>query len=318
MVPETRELSGEDAWATLRGVGRRHLLVDAFTRMRFSDGFSHARSLAYMTSLVAVQGIIAVVALAGVIGGNGFSDMVVTTIRRAVPGPAGEMLTAAVGHAHAAGAQHHFTALIFGTIGTLVTATTAFGQLERALNRMYGVEMDRPALAKYARAFVLAATVGTLVTLAFVCLAVGRDLFAKSAHGWATTAWGVARWPLGLILIATAITALLRTCPKRVQPRLSWLAFGSGVSVLGFALVTVALGLYFRSSQSFGQTYGPLAGMVALMLWALLSSMAVLYGAAIAAQLEAVRAGVPEPQDEQKIAESEPESTAREPQSASR
>ena len=73
-----------------------------------------------------------------------------------------------------------------------------------------------------------------------------------------------------------------------------------------WAIVTIALGLFFRTSASFGQTYGPLAGMVALMLWAMLSSMALFYGAAVAAQLEAVRAGRAEPQDEEKVAESEP------------
>jgi hypothetical protein len=40
----------------------------------------------------------------------------------------------------------------------------------------------------------------------------------------------------------------------------------------------------------------------------LLSSVAVLYGAAVAAQLEAVRAGTPEPQDAEKIEHSEPDS----------
>jgi uncharacterized BrkB/YihY/UPF0761 family membrane protein len=60
---------------------------------------------------------------------------------------------------------------------------------------------------------------------------------------------------------------------------------------------TVALALFFQWSSTFGQTYGPLAGIVALMIWALLSSLALLYGAAVAAQLEAVRAGVPAVQD---------------------
>src|SRR5207249_3402989 len=59
LVPETRDLSGEDAWTTLGRTGRRRLLADAFLRMRVSDGFSHARSLAFMTSLVAVQGVLA-------------------------------------------------------------------------------------------------------------------------------------------------------------------------------------------------------------------------------------------------------------------
>ena len=42
------------------------------------------------------------------------------------------------------------------------------------------------------------------------------------------------------------------------------------------------------------------------MLWALLSAYALIFGAAISAQLEAVREGDPRPQDQEKVAESEP------------
>ncbi len=73
---------------------------------------------------------------------------------------------------------------------------------------------------------------------------------------------------------------------------------------------TLALSAFFGVSTSFGDTYGPLAGMVALLLWAFLSSVAILFGAAVAAQLEAVRAGAVEPQDAEKVAESEPDAKA--------
>ena len=48
-------------------------------------------------------------------------------------------------------------ALVFGLVGALIAATTATGQLERALNRLYGVEQDRPSVKKYTFAFLLAA-----------------------------------------------------------------------------------------------------------------------------------------------------------------
>jgi uncharacterized BrkB/YihY/UPF0761 family membrane protein len=60
---------------------------------------------------------------------------------------------------------------------------------------------------------------------------------------------------------------------------------------------TAILALFFGWSHSFGRTYGPLAGMVALLIWLMLVSVSVLFGAAVAAQLEAVRAGDPRPQD---------------------
>ena len=306
LVPETRDLTGDDAWAVLRRVGRRRLLKDAFQRTRVADGFSHARSLAFMTALVAVQGVIGLVGLAGVLNKGGVSDVIVATVRRAVPGPAGQVLTTAVVQAHTTAVQHRYSALIVGVIGCLITGTTAMGQLERGLNRIYGVEQDRPTVHKYGLAFIFAVTVGTLASLAFGCLAFGREFFRSSATHRLNSVWAVGRWPFGLGLIAVAVTVLFRWSPRRCQPRLSWLAFGAGVSVVGWAIVTAALGLFYRHSSSFGHTYGPLAGVIALLVWCLLSAMALFFGAAVTAQLEAVRAGEPAPQDAGKVADSEP------------
>jgi YihY family inner membrane protein len=310
LVPETWELTGEDARKTLLRTGRRRLLVDAFKRLRVADGFSHARSLAFMTSLVMVQGLIAIVGFASLLGEDGLSSVIVHTIRGAAPGPAGRLLTDAVAQAQHNGASHRVTALAFGLVGALVAATTAMGQLERALNRLYGVEQDRPTLQKYGLAFLLAVTVGLLDAAAFAALAFGRSIGASLNNDTISSAWNIARWPLGLVLTTAAMTMLLRWCPRRHQPSPSWLAFGSAVSVLLWTVVTVALAAFFSWSSSFGNTYGPLAGMVALLIWALLSAVAVLYGAAVAAQLEAVRAGVATPQDAEKVAESEPEAPA--------
>src|SRR5829696_3073698 len=99
LVPETWELSGDDAWRTLRDTGRRRLLGDAFQRMRSADGFSHARSLAFLTSLVLVQGLIAIVGLATALGDTSVARLIISTIHAAVPGPAGEVLTRVVASA---------------------------------------------------------------------------------------------------------------------------------------------------------------------------------------------------------------------------
>jgi YihY family inner membrane protein len=307
LVPETWHLTGDDARTTLKRVGRRQLLADSFRRLRVADGFSHARSLAFMTSLVLVQGVIAVVGLASAAGGTRVSEVIVSAVRGSVPGPAGEVLTVAVQQARGAGLSRRYLALVFGTIGTLVSATTAMGQVERALNRIYGVEQDRPTVHKYGFAFLLALTSGTLTALAFVVMAQGRAVGDSVDNRVLTTLWGWIRWPIGVVLIATAVTLLFRWCPRRHQPGLSWLAYGSSLSVLGWLIVTLALAGLFTWSSSFGDTYGPLAGLVGLMLWALLSSIAILFGAAAAAQLESMRAGEPEPQDAEKVAQSEPD-----------
>ena len=55
------------------------------------------------------------------------------------------------------------------------------------------------------------------------------------------------------------------------------------------------LATYVNVSGSFSSTYGPLAGVFALLVWSLLSSVSLFYGVAICAQLEALRAGDDDP-----------------------
>ena len=125
------------------------LIRDAFMRLRAADGFSHARSMAFISELVLVQGIIALVGLASLLHRGGFSDVIVRTLKEAAPGPAGEVLTKAVTQAHQAG-HGHTLALTLGVIGALISGTTLMGQMERAMNRLYGIERDRPTIRKYA------------------------------------------------------------------------------------------------------------------------------------------------------------------------
>ena len=317
-VPETTELSGDDAWQALRQTGRRQLLKDAFLRLRFADGFSHSRSMAFLLALVFVQGIIALVGLASALDTNKLSHGIVSALESVAPGPSGRVLTQAVRQAREAGNQGEYLALTLGLVGTLISGTTAMGQLERGLNRIYGVEQDRPMVQKYGRAFLLAISVGALLSFAFLAIGFGPAIDSALESDLLKTLWTWLRWPVALALMTSGIALLFRWCPRRRQPSWSWLAFGAAVSVVLWFAVTLLLSIFFRVSTSFGETYGPLAGLVALLIWGLLSSMSILFGGAVAAQLEAVRAGVPTPKDQAK-AEPTPSATpsARVPSLAS-
>ena len=111
------------------------------------------------------------------------------------------------------------------------------------------------------------------------------------------------RWPIGLLLAIAGIALMFRWSPFRHQPSWSWLAFGGLVAVALWRLATIGLSMFFQNSSSFGKTYGSLAGLIALLLWSLVTSLAVFYGGAVIAQLEAVRAGVPHPLDADRVLE---------------
>lgn len=191
-------------------------------------------------------------------------------------------------------------ALGFGLAFALLSMTSAMAQVERGLNRIYGIARDRRAVAKYGRAAAMTAVLAAPMGLGFLLL-VGGGAFADAMmadYGWSDRTallWNVGRWPLGFLLLVIAIAVMLNHAPRRRQPGLSWLALGSGIAVVLTMSATGVLAAYVHVGDSFGDVYGPLGGVFALLLWSLLSSMALFYGAAVCAQLEAYRAGVPEP-----------------------
>jgi YihY family inner membrane protein len=308
VVPETTELSGDDAWHTLRQADAGRLLKEAFDRLRAADGFSHARALAFQSVLTMLPGVIVAVGVA-VTFNSAIGTAIRDTIDSLAPGPAGDLFRAAFEQGASKGsgfASHGGRALLFGGIAMFVSGVTAFGQVERAANRLYGVEADRSSLQKYGRAVVLTLTAGVLMAGFFVAITMGRWVSDAISKGSVErTVWPVLRWPLGAALLAVAVGLMFRFSPKRRQPTISWLVLGSSITVALIVLVSVVFHAYLDLSNSFGETYGPLAGFIGLMMWTYLSSLSLLYGMSFAAQLEAARAGRHEPRSEAKAAAGE-------------
>ena len=297
-VPETQgELEGDDALETLREFGGMPLLRDSITRFRAADGFSHSRALAFQATLTLLPALIAVVGLAAALDQETFTQVVTAIVDDLAPGAAGEILTDALRHGSAtARKESGETAVVAGFAAAMIAGATAMAQVERGSNRIYGVERDRPFTRKYAVAAILAFSAGIASLLSLVVLVGGEAI--REHVGWDDTVdaiWSIARWPLGLALVISAVALLLKLSPRRRQPDWSWLAFGAGVSALLWLVFMAVLKLYIEATDNFGATYGPIAGTIGVLLWSFAAAVALFLGVAFAAQLEAVRAGVPAP-----------------------
>ena len=293
------ELTAEDAWPTARHHGLRHLLTSAFVRFRYGDGFSHARAFALQLALAAVPLIIAGAGLASAIGARSFAEVIARTIVALSPGRSDALVVDAVSTGDE-GTERAEVIVVLGLATAFVAATSAFAQLERGANRIYGTDRDRPALRKYGWAAVLTATAGVAMATGLLLIVAGEPFgdALEAVYRWgdvAETVWDILRWPAGLLLLIVAVTTLFRYAPRRKQPGLSWLAVGAGVTVLVWLAGSGLLALYVAAAGNFGDTYGPLTAVMALLLWANVTGVALLAGLALAAQLEAVRGGRPDP-----------------------
>ena len=304
-VPVTTDMSGdeldaEDAWDTVRHHGLRRLVAESFLRFRYGDGFTNSRALALQIALAVIPFLIALTGLAADIDADRVAGALAATITAVTPGSGGADVVQAAVDPDETAERAGELALAFGLAFAAVSMTTAMAQVERGANRIYGIERDRPALHKYGRAAVLTAVLAGPMGIGFLVL-VGGGAFGDAMqqfYGWSDSAdqvWDAVRWPLGVAVTTLAIAVLLDHAPRRRQPALSWLALGSGLAVVLTVAASGLLALYVRYSGSFGSVYGPLAGVMALLLWSYFTSIALFLGTAVAAQLEALRAGLTEP-----------------------
>jgi len=290
-VPVTggRELTAADAWRTVRRASWS-LPVEAFARFRYGDGFSHARALGLQLCLAFIPLFIAVIGLSTTLQTDRMGQVLRLTLLSLTPGASDEIVRAALAPPEQGDGPQ--VALWLGLLFALATLTTAMAQVERGANRIYGIQRDRPTLHKYARAAVLAVVAGVPAVAGFVVLITGPSFGEAVERVYRVPAdlGTMVGLPAGAVLLLVSITALLRHAPARRQPGWSWLCLGSGVSlVLSLAFSGLLVG-YVQLSGSFGTVYGPLTGVIALLLWAQLISVGILFGAALTAELEMVRA----------------------------
>ena len=276
------------------------LTVDSFARFRFGDGFTSSRALALQMALGVVPFLLAMTGLAAEIDADRATQVLASTISALTPGSGGnDLLANALAKGEAAERAGEI-ALALGLAFAFISMVTAVAQIERGSNRIYGIPRDRPALWKYGRAAVMTVILAAPIAAGFALLVAGGPFgdAMQEVYGWTETTdriWDAVRWPLGLAVTTFTIAVLLNHSPRRRQPGLSWLGLGAAVSVALTMLASALLGVYVNYSASFGSVYGPLAGVMALLLWCYLTSIAFFLGTAMAAQLEAMHARVTEP-----------------------
>ena len=287
-VPDAGERTALDAWRAVRGA-KWSFWKEAFARFRYGDGFSHSRALALQLCLAFIPLVIATVGLSGILSTDGLGRVLRGTLLALSPGGSGELIRDTLDREEGAGA-----ALWLGLAFALATLTTAMGQIERGANRVYGIERDRPSWRKYGRALGMAVVAG-LPSMGGSGVLLAGPAFGDAVervYGWDDDAVTAVAVPLGVLLVVFSIMAMLRLAPRRRQPGWLWLGLGATIAVALWLTFTGLLAVYVQLSASFGAVYGPLTGVIALLLWTQLTSVAILFGFAVTAQLEAGHVGI--------------------------
>ena len=253
-----------------------------------------AAALTYYAVLAMFPGLIVLVALIGLLGQypqttNAMLDIVgqvgpasaVDTFRGPIEG--------VVKSKGGAGAL-----LGFGLLGALWSASGYIGAFIRASNAIYEKEEGRPFWKL--RPLQIAVTLVMVILLAVIAIgivvtgplakAVGDVIGLGSA---AVTIWGIAKWPVLVVIVMAMVAMLYYVAPNVKQPKLRWVSPGGIVAVLIWIAASIGFGFYVANFGSYNATYGSLGGVVIFLMWLWLTNIALLFGAEFDAELERER-----------------------------
>jgi membrane protein len=177
----------------------------------------------------------------------------------------------------------------------LISARSSARALIAALNRAYRVPDVRGHLHKLAITFALAA--GTLIALTVLfatVIALPGIVAASDLRGHGIV--HIARWPTLLALAFAALLALYRFGPSP-RPlgtvRHNWP--GAAIATVLLVLVSWALSEWVERVANYELFYGAFGSVIVIVLWFYLSTIAIVIGGFVNAELER-GAGAPEPE----------------------
>ena len=96
----------------------------------------------------------------------------------------------------------------------------------------------------------------------------------------------VLRWPALLVVLLTGLAVLYRYGPYRRAARWQWVSVGSVFAAVTWIAASYLFSWYLASFANYNATYGSLGAVVGLMVWLWISTIVVLLGAELNAEIE--------------------------------
>ena len=118
----------------------------------------------------------------------------------------------------------------------------------------------------------------------------------------AVTVWGIAKWPVLLVLASLLLSILYWASPNVKQPKFRFFTLGGIIALVVWIVASAAFGLYVSQFGSYNKTYGSLGAVIGFLVWVWITNCAILFGAEVNAEIERGRelqAGMPAEDDMQ-------------------
>jgi membrane protein len=250
------------------------------------DVFDRAASLSYYFLFALFPALLFLTAIVGLLPWPRLIDQLLGYLSRVLPADAGSVLTKTLAEV-ITGARGSLVSL--GVLGALWAASSGMVSISKALNVAFDVRDPRRWWRRRVEALGLTVWFSVLTIVAMLLYVFGERIGEEIAQALGvgeafTRTWNVARWPALTLCALVGIMLVYQLAPaarqhwRRVTP-------GAIFALAGWLFASWALRLYLRYVGNYNATYGSIGGVIVLMLWFYLSSLALLVGAEINSQI---------------------------------
>jgi membrane protein len=187
-------------------------------------------------------------------------------------------------------ASHGGTLSIGILAGMLVALWSAMSGAKAVIDALNVIYEQREArsfvkLNAVALIFTLGGFAGFLVVIAAVVV-LPLVLSSIGLAGATATLTRVLRWPALFVILLVGLSVLYRYAPDRRTPRWQWVSVGSLFATLTWIAASYLFSWFLANFANYNATYGSLGAAVGLMMWLWISTIVVLLGAELNAQIE--------------------------------
>jgi membrane protein len=177
--------------------------------------------------------------------------------------------------------------LIIGILVSLWSAMSGVKAVIDALNVIYEQRESRSFIKLNLVALVFTLFGFAAFLLAMAAIVVLPLILSPIGFGNLTeTVTRIARWPVLLIVLLLGLAILYRYGPDRRAARWQWVSIGSVFATLTWFVASFLFSWYLTNFANYNATYGSLGAVVGLMIWLWISTVVVLLGAELNAEIE--------------------------------
>ena len=267
--------------------GWKGVLRRTWTEMSENNLFLVAGGVTYSMLLALFPGLAALVSVYGLMSDPASIEKQMSALSGVLPEQSQQMIGQELHQLASASTSSLGISAVVSILFALWSASRGMSGLMTAMDIAYE-EMERRGFFRFnlvALLLTLGAIVGGIVAIGLVAVlpAAAQFIGVSSTVKWLML---LVEWPLLAVVVLFGLAVLYRFAPDREQPEWRWISPGAIVAVVLWIVASVAFTVYVANFNSYTATYGSLGGVVILLTWLYISSLAVLLGAVINVQTE--------------------------------